>query len=50
LASQGKLAEAIQHFQQALTLATAQGNTAFAESIRTRLKSYQPALPQPQTP
>ena len=50
LASQGKLAEAIQHFQQALTLATVQGNTALAESIRTRLNSYQSALPQAQTP
>jgi Tfp pilus assembly protein PilF len=49
LASQGKSAEAIPHFQQALTLATAQGNTALAEFIRTRLKSYQPALLQPQT-
>jgi tetratricopeptide (TPR) repeat protein len=50
LAAQGKLAEAVPQFQQALTLATAQGNTALAESIRTRLKSYQPALLQPQTP
>jgi len=36
------LDEAIQHFQQALALATAQGNMALAKSIRTRLKSYQP--------
>jgi tetratricopeptide (TPR) repeat protein len=50
LASQGKTAEAIQHFQRALALAAAQGNTRFAEFIRTRLKSYEPALPQPQTP
>ena len=50
LASQGKSAEAIIHFQKALTLATAQGKTGFAEFIRARLKSYQPALPQPQTP
>ena len=50
LASQGKLNEAIPHFQQALTLATTQGNTALTESIRTRLKSCQPALLQPQTP
>ena len=50
LAAQGKLDEAIPHFQQALALATAQGNTALAESIRARLKSYQPASPQPQTP
>ncbi len=50
LASQGKLAEAAQHFQQALTLATAQGNTSLAGAMHTRLKSYQSALPQPQTP
>ena len=50
LAAQGKLDEAIPHFQRALALATAQGNTALAEFIRTRLKSYQPALLQPRTP
>ena len=50
LATQGKLNEAIQHFQQALNLATARNNTALAESIRTLLKSYQPALHQPQKP
>jgi tetratricopeptide (TPR) repeat protein len=50
LIRQGKLAEAISHFQQALALATAQGDTALAESIRTRLKSYLPVLPQPQSP
>ena len=50
LATQGKLDEAIPHFQQALALATAQGNTALAESIRARLQSYQATLPQPQTP
>jgi tetratricopeptide (TPR) repeat protein len=50
LASQGKSAEATQQFQEALTLATAQGNTALAESIRTRLNTNPPALPQPQTP
>jgi tetratricopeptide (TPR) repeat protein len=50
LASQGKSAEAILHFQQALALATAQGNAMLAESIRTRLRSYQPAMLPPQTP
>jgi len=50
LAAQGRLNEAIPYFQQALALATAQGNTALAESIRTRLKSYQPSLLQRQTP
>jgi tetratricopeptide (TPR) repeat protein len=50
LVREGKLNEAIQHFQQALNLAAAQGNTALAESIRTRLKFYQPVLLQPQTP
>jgi len=42
LASQGKSAEAISQFRQALALATTQGNSAFAESIRDRLKSAQP--------
>jgi len=50
LASRGDSVRAIQHLQQALALATAQGNTALAESIRTQLKSYQPALRPPQTP
>jgi tetratricopeptide (TPR) repeat protein len=47
LASQGKLDEAIQYFQKALSLATRHNNTALAASIRTRLKTYQPALSQP---
>ena len=46
---QGKTAEATPHFQQALNLATDQKNTALAESIRTRLKSYPTALPQSET-
>ena len=50
LIAQGKLDEAVQYFQQALNLAAAQGNTALAETIRTRLKSYPSALPQPQKP
>ena len=50
LAAQGKLEEATPHFQQALALATAQGNTALAESICARLQSYQATLPQSQTP
>jgi tetratricopeptide (TPR) repeat protein len=50
LARQGKLIEAIQQFQQALNLATARNNTAFAEAIQTRLKACQSALPRPQTP
>ena len=49
LAAQGNLVEAIQHLQQALELATAQADPALAEGIRTRLKSYQSALPQPRT-
>ncbi len=40
---QGKSAEAVPYFEQALTRATAQGNTALAEAIRLQLKSYQPA-------
>ena len=43
LAGQGKRAEAIPHFQQALDLATAQGNAALAQAARARLKAYQPA-------
>jgi Flp pilus assembly protein TadD len=50
LAGQGKLAEARQQFQQALTLATAQNNPTLAASVRLRLKSYPVELPQPQTP
>jgi tetratricopeptide (TPR) repeat protein len=50
LASQGKSTEAVKHFQQALNLATAQGNTALAETIRIRLESYPSPLPQSQTP
>ena len=50
LARQGKSAEAIPHLQQALNLATAQNNVPLAEAIRTKLKSFQPASPQPQTP
>ena len=50
LIAQGNLDGAVQHFQQALNLATARGNTALAETIRTWLKSYPSALPQPQKP
>jgi protein O-mannosyl-transferase len=50
LAVQRRLNEAMQQFQQALNLATAQGNTALAESIRTRIRSYPPTLLPPQTP
>jgi tetratricopeptide (TPR) repeat protein len=50
LASQGKLVEAKTQFQQALTLATAQGNATLAESIRTRLKSSTSASPPSQNP
>ena len=48
LAAQGNLVAAIRHLQQALELAPTQANPVLAESIRTRLKSYQSALPQPQ--
>ncbi len=41
LTRQGKSPEATPHLQQALNLATAQNNTALAESIRARLKSYE---------
>jgi len=50
LAGQGRLNEAMQQFQQGLALAEAQGNTALAESILTRLKSYSPLLLPRQTP
>jgi tetratricopeptide (TPR) repeat protein len=39
LISTGKTTEATEHFQNALALATAQGNTTLAEAILTRLKS-----------
>jgi cytochrome c-type biogenesis protein CcmH/NrfG len=50
LDQQGKLSEAALYFQQALTLATAQGNTSMAEAIHIKLKSYPPALLQPRAP
>ena len=50
LATQGKLTEAIPRFQQALALATARGDAALAEAIRARIKYYQPASVQQQTP
>jgi protein O-mannosyl-transferase len=50
LASTGKSTEAAQQFQEALALATAQGNTALAESIRSQLKSLQSAMPQSKSP
>jgi Tfp pilus assembly protein PilF len=50
LAAQRNVAGAIQHLQQALQLATAQADAALAEGIRARLKDYQSALPQRQTP
>jgi tetratricopeptide (TPR) repeat protein len=50
LASQGRPAEAMQHFQTALTLATAQGNAALADSIRKQLKAQPPAAPPPPAP
>jgi len=50
LVRQGKSAEALPHFQKALNLATAQNNAPLAEAIRTKLRSFQPASPQPQTP
>jgi Flp pilus assembly protein TadD len=50
LANLGKSAEARAQFQQALALATTQGNVTLAETIRTRLKSDSLASPQPETP
>ena len=48
----GQPSAAGQHFQQALTLATTQGDAALVESIRTQLNSLPPALPgeQPASP
>jgi len=45
LARQGNLPEAVRHLQRALDLATTQENNALAETIRTRLKSYQSGSP-----
>ena len=42
LASQGKLVQGRAHLEQALGLATAQHDTALAESIRARLKALSP--------
>ena len=50
LARRGRWNEAVQQLQQALNLATTQNNPALLEAIRARLKSWQRALPQPQTP
>ena len=50
LVRQGNSAEALPHFQKALNLAMAQNNAPLAEAIRTKLRSFQPAPPQPQTP
>ena len=50
LASTRKSAEAARQFQAALALATAQGDTALAESIRSRLKSDPSVLPQSKQP
>jgi len=50
LLQQGRTNDGLEHFQRALDLATAQGHAAVAETIRTRLKSYQSGLPKPQTP
>ena len=50
LVRQGNSAEALPHFQKALNLATAQNNAPLAEAIRTKLRSFQPASPQRQTP
>ena len=46
LAGEGKMDEAVQHFQQALILAQAKNDTALADSILARLKRYQPDLLQ----
>jgi tetratricopeptide (TPR) repeat protein len=50
LAGQGKMPESIQHLQIALNLARARNNTALAESINKRLKSYPQSLFQAQKP
>jgi hypothetical protein len=47
LASQGRPAEAGQHFQRALALATAQGDAALAASIRKQSAALLPAAPPP---
>ncbi len=50
LAALGKTDQAIPQFQEALRLATARNDAALADSIRQRLKLYQPALPPAQAP
>jgi protein O-mannosyl-transferase len=47
LAGRGKPAEAGEQFQQALALATAQGNAALAQTVRDRLETNPPASPHP---
>jgi hypothetical protein len=42
--------EAVQQFQQALNPALVQDNSALADFILIRLKSYQAVLPQSQSP
>ena len=43
LDAQGKSAEALSHLQQALSLATRQGNSTLAESIRNEIKNHEAA-------
>jgi hypothetical protein len=50
LSDEGKQADALPHFQQALDLATARGNAAFAESTRDQLKSLPAAKSPAQSP
>jgi len=47
LAGRGEPAAAAEHFQKALALATTQGNTALAASVRAQLGTNAPALPPP---
>ena len=45
LDAEGKPAEALSHLQQALSLATQQGNSTLAESIRNEIKNHEAAQP-----
>ena len=45
LDAEGKTTEAIAHLQQALTIATRQGNTVIADDCRVRIKNCEVALP-----
>jgi len=50
LVTQGTLTEALPHFQQALNLATTQGNAELVKAFQERLRSFPSGSPPSQTP